>query len=291
MDDKLGIATEKYNEVNSNLTKTKNEITQNEIYLSKSERDLANYRVALNNRVEEIYKYGEIGLLDVIFDAESFQDLITQMDLIERITLSDAEMIEAITTKRADIEKNKEALKEKKKRQEELMKKIGEERLLIANQLSSRNALYNRIKGDISALEAAESARRAMAAEQARSSTNSVSRGGNKAVVDIATRYLGIPYQWGADGLDSFDCSGFTMHVYSKVGVKLPHSSRSQYSSGKRISRDQLAPGDLVFFGRPIHHVGIYIGAGNFIHAPRTGDVISIDSLSSRSNYVGACRP
>lgn len=245
----------------------------------------------MNDRVEEMYKYGQIDLLDVIFNAETFEDLLTQMDLIERITQSEAELIAAITVKRADIEKNKVALKQKRERQEKLVTQIGKERLRIANQLSERNALYNRIKGEISALEAAENAKRIKAAEQAIVSTGSVSRGGNSAVVNIAVKYLGIPYQWGADGLESFDCSGFTMHVYSKIGIKLPHSSRAQYGSGQRVSRDQLSSGDLVFFGRPIHHVGIYVGGGNFIHAPRTGDVISIDSLSSRRNYVGAVRP
>ncbi len=290
LDDKLSMTTERYNEANSDLTKTKNEIAANEKYLSKSKTDLANYQVALNNRVEEMYKYGEVSLLDVLIGAESFEDLMIQMDLIERISLSDAEMIQAITVKRAEIEKNKAALKEKKKKQEKLVEQIGDERVKIANQLTSRNTLYNRIKGELSALEASESSRRSKAAETARNTTG-VSRGGRSAIVDFAVKYLGLPYRWGADGLESFDCSGFTMHVYSKVGVRLPHSSRAQYGIGKRISRDQLAPGDLVFFGRPIHHVGIYVGSGNFIHAPRTGDVISIDSLSRRRNYVGATRP
>jgi cell wall-associated NlpC family hydrolase len=79
------------------------------------------------------------------------------------------------------------------------------------------------------------------------------------------------------------------MFVYAQVGVDLPHSSSGQISCGQRVSRSDLEPGDLVFFGSPIHHVGIYVGGGMMIHAPHTGEVVSIDPISS--DYSGACRP
>jgi cell wall-associated NlpC family hydrolase len=81
------------------------------------------------------------------------------------------------------------------------------------------------------------------------------------------------------------------MYCYNKVGVSLSHSSASQIGEGARVSRANLEPGDLVFFGRSsIHHVGIYIGGGMMIHAPHTGDVVKISSMD-RSDYAGACRP
>ena len=102
-------------------------------------------------------------------------------------------------------------------------------------------------------------------------------------------RYLGRPYQWGASGPGSFDCSGFTMFVYAQVGVSLPHSSRAQASSGAFVSRGNLQPGDLVFFGNPIHHVGIYVGGGDMIHSPHTGSTVRVSPLEG--GYAGACRP
>ena len=103
---------------------------------------------------------------------------------------------------------------------------------------------------------------------------------------------LGSPYRWAAAGPDAFDCSGFTMWCYAQIGVSLPHSSAAQIGVGQRVSRANLAPGDLVFFGSGrIHHVGIYIGGGQFIHSPNTGDVVKVSSLDARSDYVGACRP
>lgn len=108
-------------------------------------------------------------------------------------------------------------------------------------------------------------------------------------VIDIAMRYIGVPYVWAGASPSGFDCSGFVMYVFGKAGISLPHSSRAQFGNGVAVSRDSLQPGDLVFFGSPIHHVGIYVGGGNMIHAPYTGSSVRINSID-RSNYTGARR-
>ena len=100
-------------------------------------------------------------------------------------------------------------------------------------------------------------------------------------------RYLGTPYVWGGASPSGFDCSGFTMYVYAQVGVSLPHSSYAQYGMGVPVAQSDLQPGDLVFF-YGLGHVGIYIGGGQYIHAPHTGDVVKISSIGS--GYVGARR-
>jgi cell wall-associated NlpC family hydrolase len=112
-------------------------------------------------------------------------------------------------------------------------------------------------------------------------------------VVSIAMQYLGIPYVWGAaDPSVGFDCSGLTSYVFAKIGVSLPHYAAAQYGYGSAVSKDQLQPGDLVFF-RGLGHMGMYIGGGNMIHAPHTGDVVKISPLSDPyyvANWVGARR-
>jgi len=120
---------------------------------------------------------------------------------------------------------------------------------------------------------------------------------GEKAV-RIAEQYLGVPYRWGgADPIGGFDCSGFAMYVYAQLGVQLTHYTGAQFYEGMRVPPSQLQPGDLVFFEPSAdgpQHEGIYIGGGQFIQAPHTGDVVKISSLAEPAytfGFVGAVRP
>ncbi|MBO0827321.1 MAG: C40 family peptidase [Streptosporangiales bacterium] len=125
---------------------------------------------------------------------------------------------------------------------------------------------------------------------------NPPSGSGNvSAVIAYAQAQIGKPYEWGADGPDSFDCSGLTMMAWKQAGVSLPHSSQLQYSEGgPHVSKSQLRPGDLVFFYQPISHVALYVGNGRMITAPQTGENVKYADLGSsyyQSNYTGAVRP
>jgi cell wall-associated NlpC family hydrolase len=108
--------------------------------------------------------------------------------------------------------------------------------------------------------------------------------------VQIANHLTGIPYRWGgASPRGGFDCSGLVQYVYAKVGIHLPHYAAGQYGHGRRVSRDSLRAGDLVFFSG-LGHVGIYAGGGKFIHAPRRGTTVRWSRLSSHGSYYGATR-
>lgn len=131
-------------------------------------------------------------------------------------------------------------------------------------------------------------------------STNSAAakepdRGANT-LVQMALACRGTQYVRGGTSRGGFDCSGFTRYVFAKYGVSLPHSSAAQAGTGRSVSREELKPGDLVFFqtsSRGISHVGIYIGNGNFVHAASRGRGVTVDSLSSSyycSRYRGARR-
>ncbi|HEX8860630.1 MAG TPA: NlpC/P60 family protein [Actinomycetes bacterium] len=117
--------------------------------------------------------------------------------------------------------------------------------------------------------------------------------------VDVALAQLGSPYQWGAEGPDTFDCSGLTSFAYRAAGLTIPRVSRAQYAAYGRVRpvrRTDLAPGDLVFFATnpvdpgTIHHVGMYIGRGLMVEAPHTGAVVRTASIW-RGDYAGAVRP
>jgi cell wall-associated NlpC family hydrolase len=111
--------------------------------------------------------------------------------------------------------------------------------------------------------------------------------------VAVALAQLGSPYQWGAQGPDRFDCSGLTSFAYAAAGVAIPRTSAAQfaaYAGARPVDPVHLVPGDLVFFGSPIHHVGMYVGRGLMVEAPHTGAVVRTASIW-RPDYAGAVRP
>lgn len=140
----------------------------------------------------------------------------------------------------------------------------------------------------IAANQAAIAARQASSANQA-PEINQVSQGNatysSNSVIAYASNFLGVPYVWGGTSPSGFDCSGFTQYVFAHFGVNLPRVSEDQQNVGTLVSRDNLKPGDLVFFGTPAHHVGIYVGNGNMINAPHTGAVIRVQTLNSDFTY------
>jgi cell wall-associated NlpC family hydrolase len=113
----------------------------------------------------------------------------------------------------------------------------------------------------------------------------------NATAARLATSYLGAPYVWAGSSPSGFDCSGLVAYVYGRVGVAIPHNAAQQYRYGTSVPRDQLRPGDLVFFNH-LRHNGIYLGSGQFIHATTPGGVkiARLDDDWFRTRWVGARR-
>jgi cell wall-associated NlpC family hydrolase len=114
---------------------------------------------------------------------------------------------------------------------------------------------------------------------------------GHPEAASIGLQYLGVPYVFGGSTPAGFDCSGFVMYVYAKLGISLPHFAAAQYTYGTAVARSDLQPGDLVFFDG-LNHVGISLGGNEFVDAPHTGDVVKIESIVGwyADRYVGARR-
>jgi len=265
--------------------------------------------------VVALYTSNEPDTLSVIFGAESLNDLIERIDSANRIADQDARIAAEVRQYRNEVQARQQALVKAQADQVKVVAERAAQRASVQSQLAERQALYSSIKDQIAHLEAAERARQARLAAQARAAAKqhsapapaptpapSSSSGGSSSsapppathssVVSIALQYLGVPYVWGGASPSGFDCSGLTMYAYAKVGVYLPHNAAMQYGMGTPVSRSQLAPGDLVFFSG-LSHVGMYIGGGRFVHAPHTGDVVKISSLSEywyAATYVGARR-
>jgi peptidoglycan DL-endopeptidase CwlO len=119
-----------------------------------------------------------------------------------------------------------------------------------------------------------EDADQASSLQAAKSAAGVTGRAG--IALKFALKQIGDKYVFGADGMIYWDCSGLTMRAFEAAGVSLPHSSAAQARMGKSIPFNQKQPGDLLFFGRPVSHVGIYLGSGRMVHAPRSGSRVKV---------------
>ncbi|MER7752294.1 NlpC/P60 family protein [Kitasatospora sp. NPDC097643] len=167
---------------------------------------------------------------------------------------------------------------------------LAEQKKQIQTRLAQAQALLNKLgAADRAKVNAQDAAARASRSAE-RPSYTGPATGRAAAVVQFAYAQLGKPYVWGATGPSGYDCSGLTGAAYRAAGVSLSRVSQDQWKDGPRIARADLQPGDLVFFYSDLHHVGLYVGDGKMIHAPRTGknvEILPIDAMP----YVGAVRP
>lgn len=301
LDAQLEIAAEDYNEAKAAYDEVTAQIAENEERLAALEARQTELEGHLATRVEGMYRQGAIGYLEVLFEAKSFEEFATVWNVLQTLNTSDASNVAELKDTRADVEQVTQALAEQQAQAKVQSDTLKAKQDAIEGQLAEREGMLAGVQADIQSIieeqrraEEAAAAARAAAAAAARNANESYDPPSGAAhgdVVAVAMTKLGCRYVWAAAGPDTFDCSGFTMWCYRQIGISLPHSSRAQINCGERVSYADLEPGDLVFFGSPIHHVGMYVGNGQFIHAPRTGDVVKISNLASRSDYAGACRP
>jgi peptidoglycan DL-endopeptidase CwlO len=332
IDGQLEQAVESYNLANVKLEQIQGELQTNARHLVIARKSLRNAQTHLSERLVALYVGGGEGTsLEVLLGARSIDDLLDRLDAVERVSAQDTRVLSEVKSFRAQVKQRRATLRRAKAAQVQVVADRAAQRESIEGQLAERNRLLASIKDQIASLEAAERLRQERLAAEARARLTRASlqaqtetetetaiatataQGSSDAVfvqapvedlvttapparyggvVGIAMQYLGVPYVWGGASPSGFDCSGFIMYVYSQVGVSLPHHAASQYSSGSPVSRDALEAGDLVFFNG-LGHAGIYIGGGQFIHAPHTGDVVKISSLYDSwyaATWVGARR-
>ena len=278
-------------------------------YLESSIKSLEASITAKENEVKErmyaMQSYNNSNsYIEFIFGASNFSDFFSRIDSVNEITQFDKELVEKIADEKKQVESQKATIETVKanivsQQNEQYTLQTQYEDLLAKQQkdLASAESEQSKISDTQSSLDSflssvvvtqsSSSGSSSSGSTTIRPSTNvpTTNKYGST-VVAAAYSKLGCPYVWGASGPNSFDCSGLVMWCYAQAGVSLDHYSGSQGQSGAIIPLSQAQPGDILWKSG---HVGIYIGNGQYIHAPQTGDVVKIASNVSR--FTCAVRP
>jgi peptidoglycan DL-endopeptidase CwlO len=308
---------EEWNATVEALRVTREAIDANERDLQKATAALNEARGRLSDRADTIYRTGPVGPLELFLGTNTVEDFLSRMDLLAAIGRSDADLLARVREARFQVAAARAALEAREAEQVALKVQADERRKQVQRAYADQRTYVSSLSAEITKMIAAEEARqRRIAAERARQAKLAAERlaamrkkgstvvtgAGVSDVVAVALHFVGVAYVWGGSTPSGFDCSGLTQYAYAKCGISIPRTSLEQSRAGQHIPADRLdllKPGDLVFFGTNgdlsrVHHVGIYCGDGQFLHAPASGDHVRVSSLTDRiakrHDYVGASR-
>lgn len=313
LDSNLERARNQYESATAKLHEIEHNLKINRIGLGVARKNLVVAQNNLSARLVNIYTSRDNqSTLAVMLGATSIDDLVNRIESVQSVSSQDVAVVHQVVAFKHEVTARQHTLVRDRRSQTQLVQVRAAAKARISSQLGRQQRLYNSIKGEIAHLVAMQHARQLALARQVQQRLATYQANDNNnpqldlstgitppappsqytGVVGIAMQYLGVPYVWGGASPSGFDCSGLVMYVYAQVGVSLPHYTGAQWQMGVPVAYGDLQPGDLVFFDG-LGHVGIYIGGGEFIHAPHTGDVVRIDSLSEAwyaANYDGARR-
>ncbi|MFD4740247.1 NlpC/P60 family protein [Streptomyces virginiae] len=292
-------ATEQYNGAKEQADEAERALTGLREETARKTDQLNTARSALGTLAASQYRSGSLGTAVQLAMASDPQEYLSQAAFIARAGDRNAAGITTVRRRLDEVGKLREQasgrLADLRSRQRELAshKTVIEEKLTAAKNMLARLTAEERAAYEAGSPGGSTTAPAGSAGSAApRGSTPPPPSDGSRAARAVAFAYsaIGKPYVWGATGPGSFDCSGLTQAAWRSAGVSLPRTTYTQINAGRRVSRDQLAPGDLVFFYSGVTHVGLYIGNGQMIHAPRPGSTVRLAPIDSMP-WAGASRP
>ncbi len=250
--------------------------------LAAQQARLAAYGKQVGEFAAATYRSGRIGVVNSLLGTGSPQEFLDQMSTLDNLSRTQRAQLNRLVAARRTLDRQYQQIKGELAAQRRQQQTLRSSKTGIERDLAKWAVLNGQLNP-----RASRSGRPPIGATYTGAAT-----GNARTALKVAAAQLGKPYVWGAAGPESFDCSGLTMYAWRAAGVSLPHSSRLQYNSGPHVARAALQPGDLVFFGSPISHVGIFVSGDTIIGAPTAGDVVKYQSISGMGKpYAGAIRP
>ena len=299
------LVVEEYNATREELIGIQAEMAATRLVVEALQDRMDEKRDAAVSLAVELYKSGSsTGALESVLSAKSIAEIETRLTYLRSSENAQAQVFERLAVDQAELERHLATLEEDRVKALAAEQRLGALRESIEVKVVEQKDEIQELNRQIAAAERRRQERLAAQAEAemeaaAAALPPAISEPPNPApapnpraqtAVDSALSQIGKPYQWGAEGPDTYDCSGLTMWAWAQAGVPLPHNSGQQFAATVRVGTDDWQPGDLLFFGSPIHHVGMYIGNGQMVEAPYTGEYVRVNT-AFRSDYAGAGRP
>ncbi|WP_326594929.1 C40 family peptidase [Streptomyces sp. NBC_01803] len=288
--------TEEYNGAKEQEEQLQAEVDDLQDSTARGQEELNELRSGVGSVASAQYRNGGIDPSLHLFLSADPDAYLDQASTLDQVSGKQAETLRLIEDRQRNLDQQRQEATDKLAELEELRGRLSDQKETIQDKLNEAQSLLNQLTEEeqarLAAQEQAEADRAAEAARADRSDDRAdfvdvpgSSRG--SAALSAAATKLGSPYVWGATGPSSFDCSGLTSWAYAQAGVSLPRTSQSQAGVGTRVGMSELAPGDLVFFYSDLHHVGLYAGNGQVIHAPRPGSVVEYISINAMPFQFG----
>ena len=299
--------TEQYNKAVWRLGVLHHQIIKNKIALHAAQVKLAHDRAVLASLLIEQYKNGNGEVFAIVLGARTLSQVTNAVDLKSRADQAVSDTVFAIHALRDSIAERRQELFQERKQVRHEKTVLEARKLQIEQMLKKRQTLVKELDLEVKVIKGADTigqatlalaVRKWVTADQ-KAHKDDPGRVVRDQVVLDGLQQIGVPYVWGGASTSGFDCSGLVMWLWAKHGLALPHFAAAQYhlgpvvEDGPVLDETQLQIGDLLFFHK-LGHVGIYVGNGLLLHAPHTGDVVRLETLSRSwftETFVGATRP
>jgi cell wall-associated NlpC family hydrolase len=280
-------ATEKYNGAKEKQKKLEKEIDALQDDVARGQEELNELRDAIGMAAAAQYRSGTIDSSMQLFLSADPDDYLDKASTLDQLSNQQVEALAEIQEKQRELAQQREEATTKMEDLSDTSEELGERQKEVKAKLAEAQKLLN----TLTAAERAE-----MAEEETKAAQESASLAGGggpaasgraSAAFAAAQTKIGSPYVYGATGPSTFDCSGLTSWAYGQAGVGLPRTSQQQANYGTRIGMSELKVGDLVIFYSDLHHVGLYAGNGQVLHAPRSGTVVRYESINNMPFQFG----